>query len=291
MVQAGAATVDGALATETDRVFRGQRIHIRLIEPPDKLLAPESIDIPVIYRDPWMMVVNKPAGITAHPTGLIQRGTLANAIQAKLDNLTDVRGILRPGIVHRLDRQTSGLMVIALTHQAHSELAAAFEASRVSKKYVALVEGVIEQQSGVLDWPIGRAPTGRHTLMSCLADARNRKPSKTKYLVLKRYRDHTLVLAHPQTGRNHQIRVHLAHLGYPLVGDEFYDVRGRLKPFDPTVDPEISREYETGFPIKRHALHAAQLELAHPITGVWMRFTAEPPLDFQETMLEMQRTL
>lgn len=288
IVRAGGATIDHAPASETDRVFRGQTVRVQLLEPPDKLLLPDDISLPVVYEDPWMMVVCKPAGLTAHPTGEIQHRTLANAIQQHLDTNSPSRGLMRAGIVHRLDRQTSGLMAVALTHSAHTRLSLSFEQSRVSKTYVALVDGVAANDSGVISVPIGGSPTGRHVLMSCRADAIDRKPARTHYRVLRRYSNHTLISATPLTGRNHQIRVHLAHLGHPLVGDEFYESHGRYKPLDEELDSgEVPREVDTGLPMRRHALHAEHLEFAHPITGIWMSFSCGLPDDFVATLQKL----
>ncbi|WP_437186073.1 RluA family pseudouridine synthase [Planctomicrobium sp. SH668] len=284
IVRAGGATINYAPANETDRVFSGQLVNIRLLEPPDKLLEPTDIPISVIYEDPWMLVVNKPAGLIVHPVGETQVHTLANGLQHYFDQRTSHRGLLRPGIVHRLDRQTSGVIVTSQNHHAHAALAGGFEASRMSKTYLAIVEGVIEKSRGSIDWPIGRARTDRHVLMSCRADAIDRKPARTHFEVVERFANHTLVLAKPRTGRNHQIRVHFAALGHPLVGDEFYESNNRFKPFRPGMTEDEDREIETGLPIRRHALHANQLSFAHPVTQLWMEFTAPVPDDFVQTI-------
>ncbi|MCA8995990.1 MAG: RluA family pseudouridine synthase, partial [Planctomycetaceae bacterium] len=232
MIGAGAGAINDVPASPADRVFTGQCVRVRLFEPPDKLLDALQTPLEILYEDHWMAVVNKPAGMVVHPTGELQGTSLANALQSHLDERCAPRGILRPGIVHRLDRQTSGAIVVAFTHNAHAALSSAFEQSRVAKQYMALVHGRVRQDQGTIDWPIGRTNTGRHVLMSCRADALDRKPAKTYYEVIERYADHTLVLAKPRTGRNHQIRVHFAHLGHPLLGDEFYEAHGRLRPFD-----------------------------------------------------------
>jgi 23S rRNA pseudouridine1911/1915/1917 synthase len=287
MVREGCATIDEQPATPEHRVFAGQTVRIRLVEPPDKLLDPEPIPVPIVYADHWLLVVDKPPGLIAHPTGEIKQFTLANALQHWLDQHSPARGLLRPGIVHRLDRQTSGLMAIALTHQAHATLSAAFEAGRVSKTYLALVEGEVRADHGLIDAPIGRANTDRHVLMSCRGDALDRKPARTRYEVVERFPQHTLVRCRPLTGRNHQIRVHLAHLGHPLVGDEFYLTGGRFRPFhaDEIIDTsQAPRSVETGLPIRRHALHACRLELAHPLGECWLTFESHLPDDFQATL-------
>lgn len=282
IVRAGGATIDWVPASETDRVFRGQLISVRLLEPPDKLLEPAPLPIPVLYADPWIAVVDKPPDMVTHPTGDFQTGTLANVVQHWLDQRTACPGLLRPGLVHRLDRETSGTMVLALHHLAHRRLSAAFEAGRVSKSYLAVVEGVVERDEGLIDLPIGRARTGRRVLMSARADATDRKIARTRYEVVKRLAGHTFVRARPLTGRNHQIRVHFAHIGHPLVGDAFYESRGRYR-------PEGSRPAPSPLPIRRHALHAESLAFAHPITDLWLEFRTDPPDDFRDT-LEFLRT-
>lgn len=264
LAAAGQVSVDYETVGPTRRVFAGDRVRVRLIEPPDKLLRPEQVSFRVVYDDPWIVVVDKPAGVIAHPTGESQTGTLANGLQRYLDDRSPMPGLLRPGIVHRLDRHTSGLMVVATHYQAHAELSCAFEAGRVAKRYLALVEGRVASGSGTIDLPIGRAQSGRGVLMSARGDAVRPRPAVTRYRVLQRFAEHTLVEATPRTGRNHQIRVHMAQIGHPLVGDEYYDVRGTFK----ASPPELPNGWAAG----RHALHAAALEFAHPVTGVWMTF-------------------
>lgn len=286
IVRAGGVRIDEVLATQSDRVFTGQLVRVRLLEPPDKLLEPVPMELPILYEDAWIMVVNKPAGLIVHPVGETQVQTLANGLQHSLDQRTACRGLLRPGIVHRLDRQTSGAIVVSQNHHAHAILSAGFEASRVAKTYLALVEGNVQMDSGAITWAIGRARTGRHVLMSCRADAMDRKPARTHYKVVQRYAHHTLVQATPRTGRNHQIRVHFAALGHPLVGDEFYETNGRFKPFHQSPE-EAAAEIETGLPIRRHALHAMQLCFAHPISQLWMEFSAPLPMDFVKTLEEL----
>lgn len=289
IVRAGGVTIDFAPIESARRVARGERVQVRLLEPPDKLLAPEPRTLPIVYSDAWLMVVDKPAGLIAHPTGDYQTGTLVNVCQHLLDLRTPQPGLLRPGIVHRLDRQTSGLMVVATNHRAHAGLTASFEESRVRKRYVALVEGNVADDAGVIELPIGRARSGRGVLMSARGDAIDRKPAVTHYRVLARYGSHTLVEARPLTGRNHQIRVHFAHVGHPLDGDEFYLARGAIRSIRSAIRAELSglEEDLAGMPPPleevegRHFLHAAGLELPHPITGVWMSFESPLPEDLQ----------
>ena len=295
VVRAGAATIDEAPATETDRVRVGQRVRIQLLEPPDKLLAADPLSIPILYADPWIAVVHKPAGIIAHPTGEHHTRTLANILQHWMDERAPLRGLMRPGLVHRLDRQTSGVMVVALHHLSHRRLSMAFENGRVSKTYIALVEGLLATDAGSIDLPIGRARTGQHVLMSARGDALEPRPASTRFRVLERFEHHTLVEARPATGRNHQIRVHFAQIGHPLVGDEFYEAFGKIKPLRMAGEVDETGEFDedgivTGLPIRRHALHAARLELAHPISQVWMEFRSPLPDDFEATIRQLKQT-
>ena len=299
VVRAGLVHVDHIQADEAQRVYSGQAVRVQLIEPPDRVLESDPTEVPIIYSDPWMLVVDKPAGLIAHPTGEYQINSLANVLQTHVDTLTPLKGLLRPGIVHRLDRQTSGLMVVGLTHLSHRNLSMGFEAGRVSKSYLALTEGVFTADMGSLKQAIGRAATGRHVLMSCRGDAREPRPSQTNYEVIERFSNHTLVKATPLTGRNHQIRVHFAHIGHPLVGDEFYQAHGQFHPLRPKFIPNSdvpddeepdSGPIETGLPIRRHALHACRLAFAHPITGLWMEFQSSLPPDFLETVQVLRAT-
>ena len=280
IVAAGRVTINGELATPTQRVFVGNEIRVALIEPPDKLLEAESVPFRIVHRDQWLLIVNKPAGVISHPTGDFQTGTLANGLQAYLDEVAPMRGLIRPGIVHRLDRQTSGLMVVATHHRAHAELSDAFEAGRVSKEYLAVVEGCVTQDEGLIDLPIGRSQTGSRVLMSARGDAVNARPAKTRYSVEQRFEEHTLVRAKPMTGRNHQIRVHFAQIGHPLVGDEFYDTHGSYKAeWLRSVDADSPEPSSAPLLRGRHALHASSLSFAHPITGVWLTFSSSLPKD------------
>lgn len=287
IVREGLVSIDGAPVEDSRRVFVGERVRVQLVEPPDKLLPYDPRDVPILYEDPWLIVTDKPAGLIAHPTGHYQSGTLVNVLQRYLDERVPLRGVVRPGLVHRLDRQTSGLMVVALHHHSHAILAGGFEAGRVAKHYIALVEGVIAKDAGVIEQPIGRTRSGRGILMSARADAVDARPSLTRYRVLERFPKHTLVEARPQTGRNHQIRVHFAHMGHPLVGDEFYMAHGAIRSERPrsslSDSPADSADESTWEELDgRHALHAARLEFAHPITGLWMTFDAPLPADIHE---------
>lgn len=291
MVRAGQARVDGLPAGVEQRVFRGQRVSIRLIEGPDKLFEPISLPVDVLYEDSWLLAVNKPAGQVTHPVGVFQTGTLSNALQSYLDRQTSKPGLLRPGIVHRLDRMTSGVLVVSKEHISHRKLSIQFQRGEVRKSYLAVVEGLVEQSCGTIDLPIGRQPAIGSILMCSGPEARNPRPARTRFRVFARFDDRTLLEAQPLTGRIHQVRVHLAAVGHPIVGDVYYrpfgeicstrkekgpwgtsklsDRRGRCENARPGCENGDAAE-------SRHLLHAHRLLFAHPIHGD--RRVVEAPL-------------
>lgn len=272
MVTAGLAKIDDQPAAPEDRVFRGQRVSLRLLEPPDKLLDPEPIFVPVVYEDPWLIVVDKPAGLVAHPVGDFQDGTLSNVLQSHLDRQTSIKGLLRPGVVHRLDRMTSGLIVTAKEHLAHRLLSIDFQQGKLSKSYVALIEGRPDFETRTLEFSIGQRPGGNSVLMSARADAKSPRPARTRVTVVRRFENYSMVECVLFSGRNHQIRVHLSHIGHPILGDEYYGPHGTIKQA-PRFDGDDPTE-------ERHALHAASLGFFHPILREWMQFRTSPPTDF-----------
>ena len=229
IVAAGQVKLDGNTVEIAERVYQGDTVSIRLIEPPDKVHRPQPLAVDIVYEDAWLIVVDKPPGQIVHPAGDLQTGTLCNALQHHFDQQTAWPGLLRPGIVHRLDRMTSGLIVVAKEHLAHRQLSIQFQQERISKSYLALVEGVLADERGTIDVPIGTSPEAGSVLMSCSPEAGDRRPSRTDYEVLARGPEHTLVRARPRTGRNHQIRLHMAEIGHPVVGDEFYGPYGAIK--------------------------------------------------------------
>jgi 23S rRNA pseudouridine1911/1915/1917 synthase len=275
MVRAGMVTIDGKVADERQRVRGGQRVQVQLVEPPDKLLEPEAVPLDVIAEDEWLLVVNKPAGMVTHPVSDMFNGTLANAVQHHLDCQTSRTGLLRPGIVHRLDRQTSGLLVIAKDHLTHRRLSIGFQRRRVEKSYLALVEGNVVADDGEITLPIGRRPEHGTILASAASDAVNARPARTLFRVDQRLGEFTLLAVTPQTGRLHQIRVHLAAIGHPVLGDEFYDRDGRIKQQPADVCKFISR----------HALHAERLAFAHPHSGKRCEFVGPLPTDFRDALM------
>lgn len=285
MVRAGAAAVNGELAEPARRVFTGQEVTIQLWEPPDDLMPAEPIPLELLFEDDALIVVNKPAGLIVHPCGESPRGTLTNAAQWHLDRSGPIKGLFKPGVVHRLDRDTSGVIALAKDHWSHRQLSVEFQRGRVSKTYLALVEGVVAADEGVIDRPIGRVPGCSSALMTTRGDALDARASKTAFQVLERFPQHTLVRARPRTGRLHQIRVHLASLGHPIVGDDYYAAFGELKPPRPPLNPDGSRPGPPISPyIPRQALHASELGFPHPFSGEWMEVPAPLPADFQAAL-------
>lgn len=272
MVAEGVARVDDFPADPNQRVFRNQRVSLVLIEPPDKLLEPIDLPLAIVYEDPWLIVVDKPAGLVAHPVGDFQDGTLSNALQHYLDQQTRYKGTLRPGVVHRLDRMTSGLIVTAKEHLSHRLLSIDFQHGKLAKSYVALVQGSPHFEQKLIELPIGQRPGGNSVLMSARPDAKNSRPAKTKVRVIERFQRHSLLECILFTGRNHQIRVHLSDIGFPVAGDEYYGPHGMIRKSPRFEDDEPVEE--------RHALHAASLGFFHPILREWMQFHTNPPADF-----------
>jgi 23S rRNA pseudouridine1911/1915/1917 synthase len=290
MIRAGQVKIDCVTVRIDERVYEGDAVSVRLVEPPDKLHRPEQLPLAIVFEDPWIIVVDKPAGQIVHPAGRMQTGTLCNALQSHLDRQTVCPGLLRPGIIHRLDRMTSGLIVVSKEHLSHRQLSIQFQKERVSKTYLALVEGVVKPDRGTIDAPIGTSAEAGSVLMSCQPDAGDPRASITDFEVVERYPQRSLVRAHPRTGRNHQIRLHFATIGHPVVGDEFYGPFGQIKLTKSeyealrrraTVgrsDPEGDEE-TTDADGSRHALHAHRLEFGHPILGGHVAFQSPLPQD------------
>lgn len=293
LVRACQVRIEGVVAETDDRVYRGQSVEVRLLEPPDHLLPPEPRELEILFEDSWLIVVNKPPDIVVHPCGNYVSGSLANVLQAHFDSQTQLRGLVRPGIVHRLDRLTSGVMVCTKDHLAHRKLSIHFEQGRVLKNYLALVHGVVPDDRGEVNLPIGQWPGGGTIRMSTAPDAVDARASRTLYEVVERFAGFTLVRAEPHTGRLHQIRVHLAGIGFPVIADEFYSPASTFRMSDLAAQnsaaPETnhssgtSPEKETLL-LSRQALHARSLRFVHPITGELVTFEAPLAPDMQRTL-------
>ncbi len=290
VIDAEAVLVNGRPVKSSYRVRSGDRINIRLPELPDMTPKPEDIPIEVIHDDPSLTVVNKPPGMVTHPAKGNWSGTLVNAIQFHFDTLSTLAGENRPGIVHRLDRDTTGLLVVVKEELAHRRLALQFELRQVHKEYLAIVYGTPQRDSDEIDRPIGFHPTVREK-MAIRSPEDGGKPASTFYEVVERFRDFALVRCRPRTGRTHQIRIHLTHIGHPIVADRMYSGRDRLT-LGEIVRPEALRQLsdeEAGTVlVERQALHAHKLRFRHPITEELVDLTAPIPADMERTLAALR---
>ena len=273
-IESGAVQVDGRPLRGKDRVLGGEQVRIRAELPVQDRVQAEAMPLAVVFRDRTLLVIDKPAGLVVHPGAGNARHTLQNALLALDSKLALVP---RAGLVHRLDKDTSGLLLVARTPEAHSALTAAMAARQITREYLAVCTGVLTG-GGTIDEPIGRHRTQR-TRMAVRSDGR---PAVTHYRIERRFRAHTLVRVTLETGRTHQIRVHLAHIGFPVVGDPAYGGRRRIpKGSSPAVVAELR-----AFP--RQALHAARLSLSHPLTHREHEWRSPLPADMQRLLAALE---
>lgn len=272
-IKEGQLTLAGRIAKPKERLFGGEQLALQAHEAPEEWQA-ESIALNIVYEDPHLLVVNKPAGLVVHPAAGNASGTLLNALLHHCPELVDVP---RAGIVHRLDKDTTGLMVVAKTLPARDDLVAQLQARAVTREYEAVVIGTMTG-GGRVDAPIGRHPKQR-TKMAVVATG---KPAVTHYRVLTRFAAHTHIRVNLETGRTHQIRVHMAHIHFPLVGDSTY--AGRFKA-PKGAEPELVEALKS-FP--RQALHAARLALTHPDTGEHCEWQASLPEDMVQLLAQLK---
>jgi 23S rRNA pseudouridine1911/1915/1917 synthase len=273
LIDGGEALVDGRPARASHRLRPGERVSLRRPPPLPSGIVPEEIPLAILYEDDAILVVDKPAGMVVHPAAGNPRGTLVNALQFHCGNLSTIGGVMRPGIVHRLDKGTSGLMVIAKSDEAHRHLSEQFKKRQVSKHYAALVHGDFQEDEGVVDAPVGRHPVERKKMST---SSRRGKAALTRWRVLERYGAFTLLEAKIETGRTHQIRVHLGALGRPVAGDSVYG--GSKRTLEP---PELRVALKN---LTRQALHAGRLSFRHPLTGREMTFESPLPADMAEVI-------
>lgn len=266
----GRVSVGGRVPRKRDKVRGGEQIRIDVPPPVPTTSMPEAIALDIVYEDDSLLVLNKPAGLVVHPGAGNRQGTLLNAL---LHHAPALAQLPRAGIVHRLDKDTSGLMVVAKTERARQRLIRDLQARKVSRDYVAVVNGVMIA-GGTVEAPIGRHYTER----TRMAVTERGKAAVSHYRVMKKYRAHTLVQVSLESGRTHQIRVHMAHIKFPIVGDPVYG--GRLR-IPAAASPRL---VELLHNFKRQALHAAKLSLIHPETGEVMRWAASVPADMAELM-------
>jgi 23S rRNA pseudouridine1911/1915/1917 synthase len=270
-IKQGLVSVDGEVAARPrDKVIGGEYIELEAKLEDQVECRPQPIALDIIFEDDSLLVIKKPAGLVVHPAAGNPDGTLQNALLHHDESLIQIP---RAGIVHRLDKETSGLLVVAKTPGAHKYLVEQLQERAVKREYRAVVTGVMTA-GGTVDQPIGRHPTQR----TKMAVHPNGKPAMTHYRVIDKFRFHTHLKVVLESGRTHQIRVHMAHLRYPLVGDPVY--AGRLQ-IPPKVTPELEAMLRK---FRRQALHARKLGLTHPVSKEWMEWKEEPPQDMQELL-------
>lgn len=268
--------VNGRVAKSSYKLREHDEIEVDLIAPPADLFTPENIPLEIVYEDETLVVVNKPAGLVVHPAAGTPSGTLANALAYHFQQLPGRE--VRPGIVHRLDRDTSGLLVVAKTETALENLSDQFRDRTVFKSYAALVHGRMAAESGTIDQPLARDRSNR-TRMAVVRGGRN---ALTLYRVRQGFDRFTLLDVELKTGRTHQIRVHLAWLKHPVVGDETYG-GGR----DNTIqDPQLRARVRN---LKRHFLHAEKLGFTHPVKGEWMKFESPLPEELSNFLTALEK--
>jgi 23S rRNA pseudouridine1911/1915/1917 synthase len=261
--------VDGQVVTKTSHILnRGQKVVVTIPEPEPVGLIPEEIPLDVIFESDDLMIINKPAGMVVHPGAGHKTGTLVHAALAHAPELEGIGGELRPGVVHRLDKDTSGLILVAKNDRSHRWLQEQFRLRRVRKVYLALVDGTPPTPTGRIEAPIGRDPAHRRKM--AVTTLQKGREAVTEYQTVETYAHHTLIEAHPLTGRTHQIRLHMAFLGCPIVADSLY---GRRKP---------------SLPLERHFLHAARLTILLPGQMEEQTFTAPLPADLEKIIQQLR---
>lgn len=270
--------VNGRSAKVSYRLRLGDEVEVELNTPTSDAFTPEDIPLNIVYEDEALVIVNKPAGLVVHPAGGIHSGTLVNALAFHFQHLPSGPGSMRPGIVHRLDRETSGLLVIAKTEDSLQSLSDQFRDRTVFKSYIALVHGRLDVSSGTIDQPLARDP-GNRTRMAVVRGGRS---ALSLFKVRRRYQRFTLLDVELKTGRTHQIRVHLAWLRHPVVGDQTYG-GGR----DNMI--QDARLRTVVHKLGRHFLHAERLGFTHPTTGARLEFSAPLPQELSELLEELER--
>lgn len=266
LIDSGMVRVDGKLASASFQVRPGQTIEVEMPPPEDEATRPEPIPLDVVYEDDDILIINKPQGMVVHPAAGHRGGTLVNALLARGTTLSFVAGDDRPGIVHRLDKDTSGLMVVAKNDRAHLSLAAQIRVREAYREYALIVHGRVRADRACIKAPIGRHPVHRQR-MAVVPDGR---PAETEFFVLERFQDFTFMKAVLKTGRTHQIRVHMSYLGHPVVGDKLYG----------------PKRYQWN--LKGQLLHARKLAFEHPTTGEWVSFEAPLPEHMEKVLRDLR---
>lgn len=267
LIDEGNVRVNGRPAKAGSRLAAGDAVELLVPEPREIAALPEDIPLDIVYEDEALMVINKRRGLVVHPAAGNETGTLVNALLHHCDDLSGIAGEIKPGIVHRLDKDTTGLLVVAKTDAAHLSLSAQIAKKSAQRIYLALVEGNVAGEQGRVDAALGRSRVDRKKI----AVTEGGRAAATQYRVLERFGDCTLVECALETGRTHQIRVHMKHIGHPVLGDPVYGYRHQR------------------FSLEGQLLHAARLSFVHPSTGQSMTFEAPLPEDFQRVLMILRR--
>ena len=270
IINDGMISINGQKRKPNYKLKIGDRLEVLIPELVETEILAEDIYIDVIYEDDHILIVNKPQGMVVHPAQGNHRGTLVNALLTHCTSLSGIGGVKRPGIVHRIDKDTSGLIIVAKTDAAHLRLSKELKERSITRKYIALVEGKMKHDDGVVDAPIGRHLNERKKMAVV---NRNSRSAKTYYKILERFDNNTLIEAQLETGRTHQIRVHMAYLGHPVVGDITYGYKKQNLKLDGQL------------------LHSYKLEFYHPITNEFLKFCIPVPDYFEDVLKKLRQKL
>lgn len=284
VISSGLATTDGQPLKPSSRLRSGQSVDFTLPPPPPAGPQGEDIPLDILFEDDHLVVVNKPPEMVVHPSTGHWSGTLASGLVYHFEQLSDTGGVHRPGIIHRLDRDTSGCIVVAKTNQAHANVSEQFAQRTVEKTYLAVVDGVPGRDRDIIDKPIGIHPRRREK-MAIRPDHSTSRNAKTFYEVQERFSRHALLKVKPRTGRTHQIRVHLEHIGHPVACDAMY---GRGAPLVASDIAGQDIEEPDAILLKRQALHAQSISFRHPTTGATVSFDAPLPDDIEALLAALR---
>lgn len=269
LIKEGSVLVNGKTVKSGYQLSAGEEVAVTIPEPEELDVLPVKMDLEIVYEDEDVILVNKPKGMVVHPAPGHTTDTLVNGLLYHCNgNLSGINGVARPGIVHRIDRDTTGILIVCKNDLSHNSIAAQLKEHSITRKYRALVHGNIKTDQGTVEGPIGRHPVDRKKMA---INERNGKPAVTHYQVLERFGNYTLIECVLETGRTHQIRVHMSSIGHPLVGDEVYG---------PAKCP---------FKLQGQCLHAMVLGFVHPRTGAYLEFSAELPEYFQKLLEKLRK--
>ena len=284
-IQAKCVVINEAPCKASYKIRQGDHIRIWLPEPPHVAVVPEDVSLEVLYEDEFLAIVNKPYDMVVHPAKGHWTGTLVNALAFRFKDLSKHNGDYRPGIVHRLDRDTSGVILVAKEEATHRDLSMQFESRKVFKEYLAITSGVLDRDSDYIERRIGHHPHDRIKMVAT-DDPEHGKEACTFYEVQERFRGYTYVRLQPRTGRTHQIRVHLASVNCPVLADKIYSGRDHLNliDVDPRLDPALDEVL-----MPRQALHAYRLRLLHPKKKEVIAATAPLPPEFEKTLAALRK--